>query len=285
MFMERLLVILHVYYHDQVDYFIDKLGNISGVDWDLLVTYSSYSRETEDKIKAFRPDARMMQVDNIGYDIWPFIYAVKNVDMSGYGHIMKLHTKNYNEKANRINGIRLRRYHWRNLLVDSMLKNKEQFRKCMSMLREKHVGLVCAYELYKKVSEGLPEDLSMLRTEAIRLGVKKKWEHFCAGTMFLSRPDAFNLLREGDIDPHKWDSPLTHSCGSLAHAYERILSFAVLDSGYEVRLVHTYLTDTLKVCFHNIVGPALAFLLSIDRIGEKREKFLTLFGIRIRLAG
>ena len=75
--MSRLLVHLHVYYHDQVVYFIEKMKNISGCEWDLLVTYSEYDGRTEALIREFRPDAGFLKVENVGYDVWPFISVLK----------------------------------------------------------------------------------------------------------------------------------------------------------------------------------------------------------------
>ena len=92
--MSRLIVHFHIYYHDQVDYFINKMKNINGCDWDLLVTYSTASSKTEAMIKEFKPDAQFLKVENAGYDVWPFIKVLKVLDFTKYDYILKLHTKN-----------------------------------------------------------------------------------------------------------------------------------------------------------------------------------------------
>lgn len=53
--MKKLLVIFHIYYHEQIDYFIDKLCNINGIDWDLFITYTSESEETISKLRKLKP--------------------------------------------------------------------------------------------------------------------------------------------------------------------------------------------------------------------------------------
>ena len=61
----KLLVIFHIYYHEHVDYYLDKIKNINGCEWDLLVTYVAYSSETEQKVRAIKPNASFFEVDNL----------------------------------------------------------------------------------------------------------------------------------------------------------------------------------------------------------------------------
>ena len=130
--MSRLLVHFHIYYHDQVEFFIEKMRNIVGCEWDLIVTYSEGSEQTESLIKEFKPEAEFLQVENAGYDVWPFIKVLKTVDFDRYDYILKLHTKNVSPTKNRINGLALKNDRWRNILVDSMLADSERFTKCLN---------------------------------------------------------------------------------------------------------------------------------------------------------
>ena len=81
--MKKLLVILHMYYPDQADYFVRKLGNICCCDWKLVVTYTEYDAVAFRAIRDFVPDAEFMKVENIGYDIWPFIKVIRNTYLAG----------------------------------------------------------------------------------------------------------------------------------------------------------------------------------------------------------
>ncbi|MBQ2068723.1 MAG: hypothetical protein II465_01190, partial [Bacteroidales bacterium] len=91
--MGRLLVHFHVYYEDQIPWFLEKLGNINGCEWDLYVTYSALGEASRAMILSAFPLARMMELGNIGYDLWPFIKVLKSVDVDSYDYVMKLHTK------------------------------------------------------------------------------------------------------------------------------------------------------------------------------------------------
>ena len=67
--MGRLLVAFHVYYHDQVPWFIGKMRNINGCEWDLVVTFSEYDETTDRLLREFKPDVRMLHTESAGYDI------------------------------------------------------------------------------------------------------------------------------------------------------------------------------------------------------------------------
>lgn len=287
--MSRLIVHFHIYYHDQVDYFINKMKNINGCDWDLLVTYSTASSKTEAMIKEFKPDAQFLKVENAGYDVWPFIKVLKVLDFTKYDYILKLHTKNISPRKNRINGLSLKYDRWRNILVDSILASDQQFAKCLSLLdNDSKCGIVCSYELAKRRSKGLPEDLSALENEADRIGVTNLKGKFVSGTMFMARLDAFRMIKDADLDVeafavHKAES---HSRGSLAHVYERLLVFAVYSSGYKAALVNTYMNTSVKVFLHRLLSPVVRYFFSIERIGEgeKEHKRLTFLAIPIKMS-
>jgi len=49
---KKLLVHLHLYYHDQLDNMIEKLKNIQICEWDLYVTTCEYNKDMYEKILA-----------------------------------------------------------------------------------------------------------------------------------------------------------------------------------------------------------------------------------------
>ena len=90
----KLLVHLHLYYHDQLGYFISKLKNITCA-YDLYVTYTTENKETNDKLHKFKNDVHLLLLENKGYDLYPFIEVINRVNLDDYTYILKLHTKNY----------------------------------------------------------------------------------------------------------------------------------------------------------------------------------------------
>ena len=283
--MKKLLVIFHVYYSGQVGYFLDRLGSIVDCEWDLTVTYSVLDEAVREKITAFKPDARFVKATNYGYDIWPFISAVKQTDISGYKYVMKIHTKNCNEEVNRINGMRLKGYMWRDLLVDSMLKDKQQFLRTMSILdSDPKVGMVCSGELLKKPSKGLAEDLSALDRELERIGMETKDRRFCAGTMFVARSAVFDVLRTDLVSEEIFVGlAKSHSAGTRSHVYERVLGCLVSANGYTIRGLSSNRKAAFTADMNRMFSPILQNIFAIQREGEDRAKYLTVFGMKFRL--
>lgn len=284
--MKKVLVHLHIYYRDQTDYFIGKLSNICGCEWDLYVTMTELNSETESKLLSFKPDAHIMKVENRGYDVWPFIRVLKSVDLDKYDYILKLHTKNRSDASSRINGLSLDNYKWRDELVDPLLKSKKIFLKLLDNFdRYPEVGLMCSHLLYKHISNGLQEDMSKLDNELKRLGLNVKDKKFCAGTMFIARSAPYKLFQnDGLIDIGLFsDIPHSHSIGSMAHVYERILTMVVNAAGYKVKPIIINWVKSIYIIVAYSVQPVFQKIFSIRRQGEDRIKILTLFGFRFKI--
>ena len=280
--MRRILVVLHIYYHDQVDYFIEKFANINSCEWDLLVTYSEHNEITEAKIRKIKADARFIKVRNVGYDVWPFICALKGLDLSSYDYIMKLHTKNFQTESWKMNGLNLKGDMWRDLLVDSILKSPMRFYMALKMFEADHrIGMICSRELLVRPGNKHPEDTYLLSEEAERIGITKVFEPFCAGTMFIVRACCLDRILKADLDEDIWDPvSSTRSGGSAAHVYERLFGSAVADSGYRVKGIRAYYKTGLKVKLHTVVSPILKKIFSMD-YGEDGKKALVILGLKI----
>jgi lipopolysaccharide biosynthesis protein len=282
--MSKLLTVLHVFYHEQVDYFIDKLSNINGIDWDLVVTYSTYSAETEAKLRDFKSDVKIVQVGNAGYDVWPFIQVIQNVDFSEYDYVLKLHTKGQSKQ--RLNGVNFKEWLWRDLLVKALLKSRSRFAACIRLLEtQSDIGMLCSYELYKDMEGVLPEECEMLQNEAERISLEVTDEYFCAGTIFLARLDAFRKLKEIEFSEESWGNlNKSHGNGTLAHVYERILCLLVADEGYRIETIIGSKKVSGKVFYKRKISPVFKSIFNIDRDPKTLDKYMILLGLKMRLS-
>ena len=282
--MSKLLTVLHVFYHDQVDYFIDKLSNINGIEWDLVVTYSEFSAETEAKLKIFKPDVKMLQVGNAGYDVWPFIQVIQNIDFDEYEYVLKLHTKGQSKQ--RLNGVNFKEWLWRDLLVKALLKSRSRFAACIRLLEtQSDIGMLCSYELYKDMDGVLPEECEMLQNEAERISLEVTDEYFCAGTIFLARLDAFRKLKEIEFSEESWGNlNKSHGNGTLAHVYERILCLLVVDEGYRIETIIGSKKVSGKVFYKRKISPVFKSIFNIDRDPKTLDKYMVLLGLKMRLS-
>jgi len=281
----RILVHLHVFYHDQVPWFLDRLRYLDGYDWDLVVTWSKACAATEKAVRAFKPEARFLAVENVGYDVWPFLKMLTLVDVSPYDILFKLHTKNITSGTTvRLNGVHLRKAAWRDVLVDALLGSPEQVRSVVSVFREHaDLGMVCSGKLYASLD--FPEDGEVLTEELAALGLQTEERRFCVGNMFAVRPGLLAPLWKRDFRPGQFPA-LSHSGsgGTLAHVYERIFSLLALAQGY--RVVTMDPKDTAyerKMRLRKVLKPVLTFIFNLDREGFPRRKVLTVMGFKFKL--
>lgn len=282
--MIKLLVIFHLYYEDQLDCFLDRMRFINGCEWDLLVTGPQLGDDVRKRISAFKPGTEYLVTSNVGYDIWPFIAAVKSVRLESYDLLLKLHTKNSNNEANRVNGIRLKDYEWRDFLLDGILRDSEVFRKALDAFNNTSVGLVCNRSLLKEVSNGLYEDLRPLEEELGYLGITTEDRHFCAGTMFMARALPYKILQGDKVVESKFAAGVSHARGSMAHIYERIISILVADAGYVPLGLSVDAFRDFRVRVHDMFTPVLSWVFALSRKGEESHKYLTIFGFDIKIA-
>lgn len=281
----RILVHLHIYYQDQIPFFIERLKNINGCDWRLVVTFSSLSGSSRNELILFRPDTVFKQVENFGYDIWPFISVMKSVDISEYDLVMKLHTKGPCSAKQRLNGLRFSGYQWRDILVDSLLASPEIFKNNLVRFEnDRQLGLLCARETVRYLSQGTPEDLELLECECAKLGIQSKEKFFCAGTMFLARMEPYLFLRSDNVNATLFEGRAkSSSFGTMSHVYERIFTMAVTAHGLKLGTVPYKRLSSFFVSMHDVVSPILSNILTITRFGSDRIKCLVVFGIRIPL--
>ncbi len=279
---KKLLVHLHLYYKDQINYMLHKLKNISGINWDLYVTCNELDNNTKNKILKFKPDANIILVDNIGYDVLPFIKVIQSLDLNKYHYILKIHTKNKRQEV-WVKQFHRKGYWWRNILIDALISSKHRFRKNLKIFNKMpKVGLVCS-EIFLWDTENVwPEDTYLLEDELKTLNFKSNYRKYCAGTMFLARAEIYKFLQKIDLNSKNFSKiSNTKSTGTLAHVYERILSIAADEYGFEIYPVKKdvdYIINFIRHCIKN----TLSISNSYDEHGEK-HKNLTVFGLKMKI--
>ena len=76
----RFLVVVHVYYTNQLDLISKCLENIPS-DYDLYITSDEKNQNLiAEKISNVKPDFHFVSVPNIGYDVWPFVKVINDLD-------------------------------------------------------------------------------------------------------------------------------------------------------------------------------------------------------------
>lgn len=279
---KKVLVHFHLFYYEQLDYFIRKLKNISCCNWDLYVTICEKNDIELLKLKNFKPDVKVIEVKNIGYDIWPFIQVLRKVNLKDYDYILKVHTKNYRKDSYKIPNYKYKNiafigYTWRNQLIKALIDNPFRFRKNLEILSvNKKIGFISDESLIVKSCN--EKYIDKLKT---RLSIHSNYEYFLAGTMFMMRAGILQKLVDSDLSEKDFDISLkTGSDGTLAHAVERIFTVLTDDCGYKVLGIKDKSLEK-----YSTLG-RLSFLqriFSVTNSEDKRHKILTVLGLKIKL--
>ena len=233
----RVLVHLHVFYREQIPFMLDALENVSGVDLDLYVTQVQRDRPSESQILARFPDAKILTIDNAGYDVYPFLVVLGQNRLSRYDFVLKLHTKNSRKPGQElVYGVSVPGDAWRNRLVEALLKSEEVFSSNIAYLQEnEHVGCVAAKEFIFSTQENSEERNYSLPYWRGRLGIPFSHE-FVGGSMFLAKAFPFERLLDSKftVDDFRSNEFKTKDYKNLAHIFERLLGLVVGSEGMRI---------------------------------------------------
>lgn len=282
----KLLVLFHIYYETQIDYYLDKMKNIHSCDWDLMCSGHNLSDQVKDAIRAFKPDAGFVEVDNVGYDVWPFIYCIKQINPADYDVVIKLHTKNEDKKIFRLHGEKVDGAGWRNNLVEPMMGDSQKFSALLASFKsDPNLGIAYSQKLNYESRGGNLEDGKMLDDEIARLGIDRKSSSFVAGTMFAAAGRSLAFLHDDRINESIFESSgPTHGSASMAHVYERLIPIAIVSSGYALKLIPSSRWSAFRFAVRSVTTPVFSWLASVDYYSENHTKCLKLFGIVIPLS-
>ena len=227
---QKILVHLHLYYHDQLDWFLSKLKNIT-CPYDLLVTVVESNSISYAKLLKFKPDTQIIKVKNYGYDVYPFWQVLQKINLSDYRYVLKIHTKNRREDTwKKDGGVTYTQYQWRNDLIDPLIGSKTCFRKTLKIFDKKpYVGMIGAKNLlrtkdslaYISDTQKICEKFNILYQEA----------PFVCGTMFMVRSWILNKFKNYPFKDNDFSAiALTGQTDSLAHRMEVV--FGILNAYY-----------------------------------------------------
>ena len=250
----KLLVHLHLFYHDQLDYFLGKLKNIT-CDYDLFVTICEDNVETIQKLKSFKENVHILKVPNRGYDVYPFWLVLQEVNLDNYSYVLKIHTKNHRNEKYINENISFIGNDWRNALVDALLKNKKTFQQNLKMLENVEIGMIGCKNLIKNPSTSNDKNFKVHLQAILENKIHKKVSErpFICGTMFLVKTKVLETFKNTIFSAD--DFVLQSDTGnlfSLAHALERYMGILVYENGKIIKGVQDNYFKFCKARIYNL---------------------------------
>ena len=221
-----LACVLHLYYEDMAIEFASRFTEFGDVDLYITVP-KDISYETAQHIVELFPDSFILEVENRGRDMLPFLTLFEILRKGNHHFICKLHTK---RSAHLADGKA-----WCEELVTSLLSPAAR-----AAIREADNGsgigiLATRGSLASLENEKVRRNsVSHIRSLAANSGLEVAFnEPFVAGSMFWFRPEAM-LLFSRLATAQDFEPELGQIDGTLAHALERMTIIAARASGYDV---------------------------------------------------
>ena len=224
----RRAIAIHLYYEDLATWFAAQVADFGGVDVYITVPRTIDWEAAQAIRESFR-QAYILEVDNRGRDIRPFLTVYSHLLKRNYDFVCKLHSK----KSLHLGG----GDQWRVDVVGQLLGPAA--RDALNTYRSKSsVGILVP----RGSLESLADPSIRLRSEqnlitlAARLNYKITFrELFVAGSMFWFRPSALQNLYRLFVEGLEFEPELGQVDGTIAHAIERIVCIAAKTAGMSTR--------------------------------------------------
>jgi len=233
----KVAVIAHVFYPELWPELAACIRTVGSCD--LTVTYVDEAA-VEGARRDF-PNARFVLCENRGYDIWPFLKALKTVDLDAFDVVVKLHTKRdiVCAKRNIVAHTLLNGSAWRDHLL-AFVKTHEAWQRTCRKFEDPKVGLVADRHVIFLRRDGLKEKYCESFDAAVR-ELNGEWGiparrngRFVGGTMFAARAAALRPFAERAFTSEMFDVSGGHETETYAHVVERMFGLAVGGQGYKV---------------------------------------------------
>ena len=228
----KCVTIIHIFYYELLDELSEAVKNIQNIENDTYITISENLKSRSEEIKGKFPNATLLIVSNVGYDVWPFLYVLGKINLDEYDFIVKLHTKG--NAHGKLKNVCIDRHEWRRRLLN-FVSSKENFGKTLELFKNNHVGAVSdqlvIYDYHHDLEKRFYEKIRGLMLE---FGFEYKSEYqFIAGTMFMARASLFKYLL-GAFSEGDFFFPDKEHSGGLPHVLERIFGYSVCAQGYKI---------------------------------------------------
>lgn len=225
----RILVVAHIYYEDSLDEILEYLKNLRPYTWDLVVTTTA-ERDTariEERVHRFKPDAEIRVTENRGFDIAPYLEAVRSRDLSQYDLVIKVQSKQLFDPEGRETGsLYFRGRDWFLYLFESTLGAAKLHSNIDRIRRDPEIRLIAARNLLCRDTESR-QRLTVYRLREKGLDLPKDYV-FAAGSCFCARSDAAEAMSVLDPD---WFEASDRGQFTFAHTAERFLTGSIPPAG------------------------------------------------------
>lgn len=281
---KKIIAVVHLYYKDMWPQIKEHLDSISDYAYDLVVSMPKENSSIKETILSFKNDTVFVESENVGYDIWPFVKVLKNINLDDYDYLVKLHTKRDMGKIVAIidNKYFFRGAKWREFLL-SFVKDKKTFNTCISAFEnDKTLGMVNNKRLFDTTSLKskdphqkfcLNKAKELLKENANLIAQPDSYVKYVAGTMFICRASLLKPLLKMNIGIDNFSTADRKNENDLAHVVERLFGWTITSQGFKIADPFSTFSDDLKNMPHSILCRIVTFPIR-HRLVSKIFRFI-----------
>lgn len=240
----KICVCLHLYYWEMIPEMKRYLDSIP--EYDLYITTSDENRAREQDIRDAFGNAAIIYTDNIGFDVYPFVRFLEEVNLERYDLVYKIHTKKDIPIEYSLNGYDLKEGKWRYYLLDSILGSTEKVMQTVNAFeRDSRLGMMGSKELIIRNGD-IDKDIDMEKVRVVmsELGLSIVKREFIAGSMFVVRASLLKAVKSRNFRQEEFPPYLPRDWNGLPYCLERCFGCMVSAQGY--RLKGIYAGSTLE---------------------------------------
>lgn len=226
----RLLIVIHIFYTELWPQLASCLASVHD-PFELRVTCVSDVENIRKMVHESFPSAHVEQVENRGFDVWPFLHVISKVDLNDFDVIIKLHTKRdipegYDFCVD-VTGTKFRDY------LLAFCRTPESWEKTKLQLDRPKVGMVGSASLMLNRFSDFLRKYKFVTAALENIGLQWRGGYFIAGTMFAVKAE---LLKPWNDRYRAEDFPVPdRSLGDcLPHFLERALGYSIYSQGYRI---------------------------------------------------
>jgi lipopolysaccharide biosynthesis protein len=221
-------LVVHAYYGDVLDEILKYVTNIKSVSINLYVTTCKDKlQEVKFKLAASGQKFFLLEVENRGRDVLPFLKIMPDVLKERHELIIKVHTK---KSLHRTDG-----HIWRNKLYEGLLTDQAISSALNSMAKNLKLGIIAPLEHIVPISYYWGANAKKVLSIAARLGANQETLSnisFVAGTMFIARIEALLPIFNLGLTDEDFEEEAMQIDGTMAHAVERSIGISAYAAGF-----------------------------------------------------
>lgn len=248
----RILVILHLFYPKSWKEIKEYLKNLDEYNTTIIITVTEgmISDNLIEKISRMDKRITVIKCKNLGFDLRPFLTALKNVNLDDYDIVIKLQSKSTKRPWIYIYNQLFLRRDWFLDLFEGVLSAKHVHKNINLLYNEDDIGLLAADNLIVR-DPTHKEEMVIKKAKEYNLHVPNNYK-FVAGTCFAIKAKLLKNIQDFPWKDEYFENHTKSRGMSFAHFFERYIC-----------------TQVESVWGKKIVG---------TKVRESRHKFLRIIG-------